>query len=178
MTRHVSILARERSSDDEAQLRPSLQRFVEGRLRHRSDSEDVVQEVYLRLYDYRRTRTIADIGAFCFAVARNLVHDHVRRQRRLGDVAELTDEIRCPRPLVHEILDYRQRLDVLVVALDEMPSLRREVFTRRRLDGQPIGSIAVELDMTVAAVEKHCVRALSDLRRALERRGLGLRPPR
>lgn len=69
MTELVPILSRQ-AEIDEARLRPSLRRFVDGRLRHTADSEDIVQEIYVRLYDYRRTRSIGDIGAFCFAAAR------------------------------------------------------------------------------------------------------------
>ncbi len=50
---------------------------------------------------------------------------------------ELAEDIICPQPRAEEILDYRQRVDILVRALKVMPPLRREVFLRRRLDGIP-----------------------------------------
>ncbi len=155
-------------------MRRALQRFIEGRLRDRTDSEDLVQETYLRLYDYRRTRSVADVGAFCFAVARNLIHDHLRRLRVAPIPADLPEEIACPAPRADEILIHRERVDTLTRALKTMPALRREVFTRRRLDGQAVATIAADLGLGNSAVEKHIVRALADLRTALERRGLGL----
>ena len=174
MTGLVPILSCRRTEIDEAGLRPSLRRFVDGRLRHADDSEDIVQEIYVRLYDYRRTRSIGDVGAFCFAVARNLVHDHMRRRRAAGPHVKLSDEIACFAPRADEILAYRERVDVLIRALKAMPPLRREVFTRRKLDGQAIAVIASDLGLSIAAVEKHCGRAVADLRFALDRRGLGL----
>jgi RNA polymerase sigma-70 factor (ECF subfamily) len=156
---------------EDVELRHALRRFVEGKLRDRQDGEDIVQETYLRLYDYRRTRPVADVGAFCFTVARNLVRDHFRRARTVLPI-ELDEVIACARPRADEILDYRQRVDILVRALKVMPPLRREVFLRRRLDAVPSATIAADLEMSVAAVEKHCARALADLRAALERRGL------
>jgi RNA polymerase sigma factor (sigma-70 family) len=161
-------------SAEDAGLRNGLQRFIEGRLRDRTESEDLVQETYLRLYDYRRTRSVADVGAFCFAVARNLIRDHMRRLRSAPASAELPEDLACPAPRADEILGYRERVDVLVRALATMPALRREVFTRRRLDGQEIATIAADLGLSIAATEKHVVRALADLRAALERRGLGI----
>jgi RNA polymerase sigma-70 factor (ECF subfamily) len=59
-----------------------------------------------------------------------------------------------------------------VRAIKVMPPLRREVFLRRRLDGVACAIIAADLEMSLAAVEKHCTRAVADLRAALERRGL------
>jgi RNA polymerase sigma factor (sigma-70 family) len=169
----IGLIARRRPGDcEEVQLREALQRFVDGRLRDRDAGEDIVQETYVRLYDYRRTRPVADVGAFCFTIARNLVHDHFRRRRAAPQTTELADTLACPQPRAEEILDYRQRVEILVRALGVMPPLRREVFLRRRLDGLPCATIAADLGLSIAAVEKHCTRALADLRATLERRGL------
>jgi RNA polymerase sigma factor (sigma-70 family) len=166
------IVRDRRPAVDEVRLRESLRRFVAHRVPDRSDSEDIVQETYLRLYDYRRNRAIGDVGAFCFAVARNLLNDHLRRQVRRPRAVELAETIPCPMPRVDEVLLYRERVEVLIAALKVMPPLRREIFTRRRLDGVATAQIAADLDMSIAAVEKHCTRALADLRHALQRRGL------
>ena len=174
MNELTPLLTRSRIDAEEASLQQSLQRFVEGRLRHRADSEDIVQEIYVRLYDYRRTRSIGNVGAFCFAVARNLVNDHLRRRHAAGAMVELPEDIACPQPRADEILAYRERVEILIRALKAMPALRREVFTRRRLDGQSSATIAADLGLSLAAVEKHCSRALADLRVSLERRGLAL----
>jgi RNA polymerase sigma factor (sigma-70 family) len=139
-----------------------------GRLRDRSEGEDIVQETYLRLYDYRRTRTVADVGAFCFAVARNLIRDHLRRLKRAPALpGELPLDVACPLPRADEILLHRQRVDILTRALKVMPPLRREVFLRRRLEEQPTAKIAADLELSAASIEKHVVRALADLRAAL-----------
>jgi len=161
------------SGDAEAiALRDRLRQFVDSRLRDRSENEDIVQETYLRFYDYRRRRAVANVGAFCFTVARNLVWDHLRRARAAPPQVDLSHDLACPQPLADTVLDYRQRVEILTQVLKRMPPLRREVFMRRRLDGLPIALIATDLELSVAAVEKHCTRALVDLRVALERRGL------
>lgn len=160
------------AAQDELALRTALHRFVQGQLRDRDESEDLVQETYLRLYSYRATRAVGDVGAFCFAVARNLITDHLRRRRIAPITGEMPEDVACPAPRADEIMIHRQRVQVLATALDSMPPLRREVFLRRRLDGDPGAKVAADLDMSVAAVEKHVGRALADLRAALERRRL------
>ncbi|NLS25196.1 putative RNA polymerase sigma factor FecI [Sphingomonas sp. S2M10] len=172
MTELSVIAGSRRAAAEEVALRAALHRFVRSRLQDPHDGEDIVQETYIRLYDYRRSRAVADVGAFCFAVARNLVWDHFRRLRAQPRHAELAEDIACPQPCAEEVLDYRQRVEILVRALRVMPPLRREIFLRRRLDGVAVAIIAADLGMSVAAVEKHCVRAVADLRAALERRGL------
>lgn len=174
MNEMTLLAARRTAAAEDAALHKALHGFVTGRMRDRTEGEDIVQETYVRLYDYRRTRTITDAAAFCFAVARNLVHDHFRRLRALPPAAELAEDIACPQPRAEEVLDYRERVDILVRALKVMPPLRREIFLRRRLDGIPGATIAADLGMSQAAIDKHCTRALADLRDALERRGLQL----
>ncbi|KUR74470.1 RNA polymerase sigma factor [Novosphingobium sp. FSW06-99] len=172
MNDSVAILLRRDARREEKELRAALQRYVGGRLGHRDDSDDIVQETYLRFVDYRRTRPIENVGAFCFAVARNLILDHFRRRRNAPQSEPIDETLACTRPLAEEVLDYRQRVAILVRAMKTMPPLRREVFLRRQLDDIPAATIASDLGLSRAAVDKHCTRALADLRAALERRGL------
>lgn len=178
MNEITSIAMGHAADRDDADLHQALLHFVSGRLRHHADGEDIVQETYLRLYDYRQKRSVANVGAFCFKVARNLVHDYFRARRAMPEAEEISEEIACPQPRIETVLDYRQRVEILVGALRVMPPLRREVFMRRRLDGIASKTIADDLGLSAAAVEKHCTRAIADLRAALERRGLpgGARP--
>lgn len=175
MNEMTALAKRRGAAAQEAELRQALFRFVSGGLRDQTTGEDIVQETYLRLYDYRRERPVADAAAFCFAVARNLVHDHFRAARKQPCGSGITDELACPQPRADEMLDYRQRVEILVRALNVMPPLRREIFLRRRLDGVPSAVVAADLGMRIGAVDKHCTRALADLRRALERRSLPAR---
>jgi RNA polymerase sigma factor (sigma-70 family) len=168
----IALTERRVAAAQDLELRQALHRFVSGRLRDRVLGEDIVQETYVRMYDYRRTRPIANAAAFCFAVARNLVHDHFRGLHAQPPASELVEDMACPRPWAEEVLDYRQRLEILVGALTAMPPLRREIFLRRRLDGVPSTVVAADLGMTVSAVDKHCTRALAYLRHTLARRGV------
>ena len=101
-------------------LRPQLLRFVHSELRVRFDAEDIVQETYVRLYNYQTTRQVANVPAFCFATARNLIRDHFQRIRKSSLEETLPEALACPMPLIDEVLDYRERVEVLVRALRSM----------------------------------------------------------
>ncbi len=168
--------AARRSGDDEQALHALLHRFVLSRLRDRHDSEDLVQETFVRFYAYRSRRVVEDVTAFCLAVAGNLIRDRFRQRSVAPAMTEVPDTLVCPLPRIDEVLSYRQRVALLSAAIEAMPPLRREVFLRRRLDGDTAATVARDLDLTPAAIEKHVTRALADLRRALERRGLWIGP--
>lgn len=62
----------------------------------------------------------------------------------------------------------RQRLALFSATLEAMPPLRREVFRRRRLEGQSREEIAEALGLQPEAVKKHISRAMAQLARALD----------
>jgi RNA polymerase sigma factor (sigma-70 family) len=153
-----------------AALTEALRGFVRGRLGDHPDGDDVVQETYARLFSYQERAAVGNLKGLCFAIARNLMLDLHRGERR-GAAVPLDEEIVCPQPTPERVVAYRRAVAILAGALERMPPLRREVFLRRRLDGLATAEIADALGMSLAAVEKHVVRAFRDLRDALGRRG-------
>ena len=154
----------------DAALTRALRGFVHGRLGHHADGDDVVQETYLRLFAYQARARVGDVKALCFAIARNVLLDHHRAVRR-GAHVELDETLVCPLPGADRVVAFRRAVALMAGALERMPPLRREIFLRKRLDGLSTATIAHSLDMSHAAVEKHVVRALHDLRGALAKRG-------
>lgn len=153
-----------------AALTAALRGFIRGRLGDHADGDDLMQETLVRLLSYQAGSPVDNLKALCFAIARNLLLDHHRAARR-GAAVPLDEELVCPQPTAEVIVAYRRAVAVLATALEQMPPLRREVFLRKRLDGFSTAEIADSLDMSLAAVEKHVVRAFRDLRQALARRG-------
>jgi RNA polymerase sigma factor (sigma-70 family) len=155
----------------DAALTQALRGFVHRRLGgSQADGDDLVQETFLRLLGYRATSPVNDLKAMCFAIARNLLLDHHRAARRTAHV-DLDEAMVCPLPLADRVLAYRRAVEVMAGALERMPPLRREIFLRKRLDGFTTAEIAAATGMSLAAVEKHVVRAFADLRTALAKRG-------
>ena len=152
-------------------LTQALRGFVQGRLgRHHAESDDLVQETFVRLLGYQASSRVNDVKALCFTIARNLLLDHHRAEKRAAHV-ELDEAIVCPLPTAERILAYRRAVEIMIRALEAMPPLRREIFLRKRLDGCTTAEIGASLDMSLGAVEKHVVRAFADLRVALAKRG-------
>jgi RNA polymerase sigma-70 factor (ECF subfamily) len=141
-----------------------LYHYVLKRVRDPHLSEDIAQETMSRLVAYRNSKPVENPQALSFSIALNLIRDHFRQQR---PTAALDESLLCPQPLADDVVMHRQRLEAVKEVIARMPPLRREVFSRRRLKGESVGEIAASLDMSIAAVEKHLVRGLSDLQAAL-----------
>lgn len=144
------------------ELTGRLRRFVRGRVATREDAEDVIQEAYLRVLRYSADHAVESQERLLFSAAKNLAVDSRRRRfvrtRTATDYAVLEA---CAQtwPDAHEVVYASQRLNKVETAVAQLPPRCREVFLIHRLDGLSYSQIAVQLGISVSAVEKHMARA-------------------
>jgi len=154
------------SDADWRAVRHAVLVYVRRRGHSQDVAEDVAQESLTKLLHYTRQGQTASLYALAFRIAANCLVDRFRGESRYGDA--VLDTHPCGEPLPDRIASDRQRLARLTAALERLPPLRRAVLLRRRIDNQSIPRIAAEMNLSTAAVEKHVVRGLSDLRKAME----------
>lgn len=155
-------------------FRHPLRRYFEKRIGHHPETEDLVQEVFLRLARGGDIGSMERIDAYLFTTAANLLRD---RHRRLtardakahepydeglhGAAAEVTGPERA--------LQSAQLIEQLVAALHELPERTRVVFTLYHLEELPHAEIARRLGIAVSTIEKHVGRASAHLLKRLDR---------
>ncbi len=143
-----------------------LLRYIARRRGDPSRSEDILQETLLTVMEQSRKQDIANPLAYAYRVADSLIFSQARKDQReegLGD-----DDFECELPLADEVLEHKQRVALFEEALRRLSPLRRDIFTRRHLDGQSRQEIARDLRMNVEAVKKHLVRAMAELSCAVQ----------
>ena len=144
--------------------REPLLRFL--RARGAGDqAEDLVQDVWLRA-TASASGPIANPRAYLFRVAHNLMIDNHRadtqRTRREhiwsdahgGAVIGISDE-----PSVEQSLVARGMLEQAQRVIDDLGEPTTTIFRRFRMDGVGQKSIASELGVSLATVEKHLQKA-------------------
>ena len=159
--------------------RGDLLRYVRRRVDDAALREDIVQEAIIRFlaYQARPGIVIANISALLRRISLDLTRDHFRRSTRIQQV-ELSDDIPCPHPSLQQSLEQRQLIEVVAAVVRAMPRLRREVFFRRRIEGQSAKEVAEALGISPGAVDAHMARAVLDLYRAMEQAEKGSRGDR
>lgn len=143
-----------------------IRRFIGRSVRNRADADEIYQETLLRMVERSRQAAIAQPVPYAIQVARNLITDSASPPSVPLEL--VADTAACPQPPADHCLAERQRLALFRSVLASMPPLRREVFIRRRLQGQSREQIARELGLEVNAVKKHVSRALAQLSRAMD----------
>lgn len=135
---------------------------------------DLLSETFTRaIVQRRRFRGSTDEEAigWVYAIARNLLVDHHRRERREGEAARRDAGGR--RPLapdefeeVERLLDLREMRDAVAVALDEPSPEHQEVLRLRVIEERSYPALAAAIGTTEPAARARLSRALRALRTA------------
>jgi len=132
-------------------------------------SEDVVQEIFFKLWKNRDELTInTTIKSYLFRAVRNgcmNVIDHISVREAYKIVNEEDMKI-SEGTLVDETIvsELEQRIRETI---DQLPSERRKVFIMSRFDGLKYREIADRLNISVKTVENQMYQALKFLREKL-----------
>lgn len=152
----------------------ALRRFLTRMCRCEETAADVAQEAYLRLLRFAPRRVVDDPKAYLFQVAANAARDRLARERvrdRVVDDRPLADTVPCPQPDAEAVTLARERLAILIDAVNDLPPRCREVFLLSRFDALSNGQIADRLGITRNMVEKHIIKAMLHCRRRLDAAG-------
>jgi RNA polymerase sigma-70 factor (ECF subfamily) len=132
----------------------------------RSLSEDLVQEVFLRILKYRRSfRGDSKFTTWMYQIGRNAHIDHLRSRRPEVSLDSAWEQEASPQPLPAQKAESEQQADLLARALEQLPLRKREVLLLSRFQGLKYDEIAGLLACSVQSVKVQVHRALKDLRR-------------
>jgi len=133
---------------------------------NRAASEDLVQEVFIRILKYRAGyQGDSRFVVWMFQIARNAHIDFLRKRR--GEVAldDLFAEAPSREPLPDERLEADQEAALVRRALDRLPDRKRELLLLSRFQDLKLREIAELFDCQVGTVKVQVHRALKDLSR-------------
>lgn len=145
-------------------LFPVFLSFARKLLRDRTIAEDLVQNVFMRIWlNHETIDDSKDIRNYILVAVRNEVNGHLRRihKKRYEElINEIPDETAGPETRMSDGAMIRD----ISTAISRMPDRRREVFSLSRDEGLSNKEIAERLGLSVRTVEKHIENALSDLK--------------
>jgi RNA polymerase sigma-70 factor (ECF subfamily) len=136
-----------------------------------AEAEDLLHSAFVRLEEYKATRTVGNPTAFLIRTAANLAIDEHRKHRVRRPAAVSIDEflaIPDDSPLQDEALEARARLDKVRRGLEGLSPRTREIFLRCRLANLTYREVAAEHGISVSAVEKHIAKAMLAVAKAAD----------
>lgn len=149
-------------------LEAQLTLFLRRNWRNQSDIPDLLQDVYVRVYEAANKSLPDNPRSFLFSTAHNMLVDHVRRNKIVPiEFASQLDAFGAPidEPGPDRNAIARDDLRRLQQALDDLPPRTRSVVILRRVDGLSRNDIAKQLGISAVTIKWHLnegLRALAD----------------
>ena len=131
-------------------------------------AQDLVQESYVILARTANQAVIEHPRGFLYRTAGNLALDHLRHHKvveRHIEVERLADEPH-QHSTEHEV-SHAQWQEMLRQVIDELPPRCRDIFILHKLHGLSYKEIALRLEISESAVEKHIIKGLIHCRKRL-----------
>ena len=168
------LIRRYRSGDEEAfeeiffTHSPKVSSYVYRRISSPEDARDIVQQTFLNLHRSRsELREDAPLSPWIMTIARNLCHDHLRRQGRRAPTSPIVEAPLAGTPHPEDHLARQESRRVLRNAIDALGRGQQEVLKAHWFEHKPYATIAKELGVSLTAVKVRASRAYEALRRIL-----------
>jgi RNA polymerase sigma factor (sigma-70 family) len=144
-----------------------LFRFIFNMTRQRELSEDIVQNIFLRMLRYPDGfMGFGEFKTWMYHIARNAVYDHFRKVKRTPEHYDLTNlEERIEGEQNSDTrLEKEQELKTLETAMDKLSDENRELLILCRFQELKYHEIAKILNTTEGAIKVRVHRALNQLK--------------
>ncbi|MBP1613639.1 MAG: ylaC 2 [Bacteroidetes bacterium] len=144
----------------------TILKYITYRINHKYEAEDLVQDVFIRLLDYKQMLREDTVKYFLFTIARNIVTDYIRRYYKKQEVTSyMYDIVVTTSNETEENLIVQDLLSLERNHLQTFPAQRKIIYSLSRFDGQTTDDISDKMNLSRRTVENHlllgrkCMRA-------------------
>jgi RNA polymerase sigma-70 factor (ECF subfamily) len=135
--------------------------------KHKETAEEIVQEVFMRLWDKRSAVNINDIGAYLATAVKFSIFKHITREKRRQ---ELLAQYLAPQDAIDEEAEINARFlqEYVNGVIEKLPEQCRIVYKLRREEDLSIREIAEQLHLSPKTATNHLTKALKSIGLALK----------
>ena len=145
-----------------------LYRFSMGYLKSESDAEEIVQEVFVKIWNKREELSLQkSFESYLFTIAKNGILNTIRKtksEQAYLQYAKLHPE---KNVLLDDELNFRELERAYKEAIGKLSPRRKEIFLLSREQSLSNAEIAEKMNISVKTVENQMTSALSEIRKHL-----------
>lgn len=148
---------------------PKIHAFALSYLKNEADSEELLQDVFLKLWEVRADLdSYKNIKSFLFKICINLIYDLIRRKNIHQAYLDYIDANKSSSDdNTWQDIVYNEMLNNLKQIVDTMPEQRQHIFRLSKEQGLSNQEIAIQLNLSQRTVENQLYRAVTFLRQKL-----------
>lgn len=146
-----------------------LYRFAIGYLKSEAEAEELVQEVFTRIWEKRsELKEELSFKSFLFTISFNIIRKHFRTRCYMSDYLKtgMIDEVDMQ---TSQQTTYDSLFQYITELVNQLPLRRKEIFIKSRFDGLSIKEISDELKISHKTVENQITAALKFIRTNLNK---------
>ncbi|MCC5905340.1 MAG: RNA polymerase sigma-70 factor [Balneolaceae bacterium] len=146
-----------------------LTRFAFQYLKSATEAENVVQDVFLWIWEKREDWQVeGTLKTYLFRAVKYKAMDYLRHEevkRNYLREHSFLDEISInPSMKIEQEIDKKEFIRVTQCAIEDLPERTRIIYKMSRMEGLTYSEIADVLEISTKTVESHMSRALDNLR--------------
>lgn len=134
------------------------------------DTEEIVQEVFTRMWENRRNINVEmSFSGYLLTTAKNTIfNEHRKKVNHQAYCAYIIQYMQRNMHNVEQEIVYKDLMELVDKTLAELPPKRREIFRLGRVQGWSHKEIAKKLSISEKTIETHMRLALRDIKNAIE----------
>ena len=135
------------------------------KLHSKEAAEEIVQEIFILLWNRRTSMYINNFTSFLYACVKNKCLNYIESlaiQKKHWDYYK--SFLNPAEESTERKVSYNELLHAINTGMERLPNKTRKVFRLNRLEGRSIPEIATALNLSEKAIEYHLTRSLKQLR--------------
>lgn len=140
-------------------------RMAYSKVRSLETTQEIVQELFINLWEKRETLTIRNMSAFIYTCIKNKVLNHIE-SKIVKEKYWTYYKTFIPQAedATENTFDFNELEVALEQGINDLPEKSKKVFQLNRLQGRSVPEIAGILNLSEKAIEYHLTRSLKHLR--------------
>ncbi|HRZ98728.1 MAG TPA: RNA polymerase sigma-70 factor [Paludibacter sp.] len=142
--------------------------FLYNLLRSRTIAEDIVQNVFLKIWQKRTEFSdVENIPGLLFKIAQNEAVDVMRKQSRetLGIECQAVEETKSEKNEIMDGILETELNTILSEAVDQLPLQQKRVYQLHKEQGIKHADIAQQLNLSVSTIQSHMKLAVGNIQK-------------
>lgn len=153
-------------------LKDKLYRLALSIVKDRTEAEDIVQDVFLKIWSKQDEWELIDnVEAYCYRSIKNLSFDRLESMAARSAEkynAEMDNMMFIDTKNPHTAFVEKEQIDIIFRCVEKLSENQRMVFQLREIEGMSYKDIAKSLDMSEELVKVSLFRARRKIKELLE----------